>query len=336
MSTNLVALGDRTRGNTTDGRRPRGVIASGAGAEPMRAPSGDSAEPMRGPSANGAEPMRGPSADSVEPIRAPSADGAEPMRAPSDDGAVSEVRGVGRPRAVRQPRSGLQPHEPVIGYVSAPADPDDMGIRASERAIEVACERAGWRLLDVVHDAERRRTLKRPGLFAALERIADGEVHGLVVSEARLLGHSIADLGPLMKWFREARAAFVALDLGLDTSTPEGGRVAKALITLNGWDHNGVVNGARRGMAELRARDGWTRRAVHRDHAQLLDRLAEMCDDDMSLEEIADRLNAEGLATINGSERWWPSTVRTALRYLRRRPVGPLDELPSLENRTPS
>jgi DNA invertase Pin-like site-specific DNA recombinase len=268
-------------------------------------------------------------------------DGADPERMGAAavrgyNDARSKPRAVRGPRAVRQPPLGLRPNEPVIGYVSAPAEPGGTAIRASERAIEVACERAGWRLLDVLHDLERRRTLKRPGLLAALERIADGEAHGLIVSDARLLGKSIVDLAPLLKWFRDARASLIALDLGLDTSTPEGSRVAKALIRLSGWDRDGVVNGARAGLAELRGRNGWPSGAANRDHAQLLDRLAEMRDDDMTLQEIADQLNADGLPTINGSDMWWPSSVRTALRYVRRRSVGPVDELPSLENRTRS
>jgi DNA invertase Pin-like site-specific DNA recombinase len=174
---------------------------------------------------------------------------------------------------VRRPRAGLRPGEPVLGYVSAPTDADGAGIRASRRAIELACERAGWRLLDVLHDRERRRTMQRPGLFATLERIAGGEAGGLVVSHARLLGQSMVDLAGLLSWFREAQAALIALDLGLDTSTPEGGRVAMALIRLNGWDRGQVGNGTRHGLGGRDARDGRRRRSVNHVDRQLLDRL---------------------------------------------------------------
>jgi DNA invertase Pin-like site-specific DNA recombinase len=262
--------------------------------------------------------------------RSITADGGRPPGASTgSNGAASNGRA---PRDIRPARSELRANDPVIGYVSALADANGGTPSASQRAIEVACARAGWRLLDVLHDLETRRTLRRPQLHAALERIMDGEAHGLVVSHARLLGHSIADLAPLLQWFQEAQATLVALDLGLDTSTLKGSRVAKALITLNGWDHTGIVRGARRGTAELRPRGGRTIHAVRREHAALLDRLAEMVDDELGLDEIADRLNAEGLPTITGGDKWWPSTVRTALRYVRRRSATPADELPSLEN----
>jgi DNA invertase Pin-like site-specific DNA recombinase len=244
------------------------------------------------------------------------------------------------PRAVRPSRFGLRDGAAVIGYVTAPGDPDAAGADPSRRAIEQACQRAGWRLLDVLHEIEQRRTAQRPALSTALQRIADGEARGLVVSHARLLGDSIVDLAALMTWFREARAAFIALDLGLDTSTPQGTRVAMALIRLSGWDRGGVVNGERNGLAELRARNGSHRNGSHRNgshqlddrRAELLRRLAAMEDDDMSLQEMADQLNADGVPTLNGSDTWWPSSVRTALRYARATRITPAD-LPVLEQR---
>jgi Resolvase, N terminal domain len=239
------------------------------------------------------------------------------------------------PAAIRRPRIGLGDGEPVIGYVSAPIDPDEAGLPTSVRAIELACERGGWQLLEVLHDRGHRRTRQRPGLFAALERIADGEAHGLVVSHARFLGESIVDLAPLITWFREAHAALIALDLGLDTSTPQGTRVAMALIRLSGWDRSGVVNGERRGLAELRPSDAAHQSAVN-DRADLLSRLTTMHDEDLSLQEMADQLNADGEPTLFGGDTWWPSSVRTALRYARAQRSNPANGLPSLAGRTPS
>lgn len=248
------------------------------------------------------------------------------------------ANGAGAPPApdtIRGPRIGLRHGEPVIGYVSAPIEPDGASLPTSARPIEQACQRAGWRLLDVLQDREHRRIPQRPGLFAALERIADGEARGLVVSHARLLGESIVDLAPLMSWFREAQAAFIALDLGLDTSTPQGTRVAMALIRLSGWDRGGVVNGQRHGRAELRTRNGSHPSAVN-DRADLLSRLMAMHDEGMTLQEMADRLNAEGEPTLFGGDTWWPSSVRTALRYARAQRATPAGGFPSLTDRTRS
>jgi len=247
--------------------------------------------------------------------------------------------------AMGLPRPGLRHGEPVLGYVSAPGSPDATGLDPSQRAIELACRRAGWRLLDVLRENGHRGTERRPALLAALERIADGEARGLVVSHARLLGDSIIDLAALMSWFREARAVLIALDLGLDTSTPQGTRVAMALIRLSGWHRDRAVDGRRNGLVAVGTRNGSHRNGSHRNgshlpavdgaRAELHRRLAAMEDDDMSLQEIADQLNAEGVPTLNGSDTWWPSSVRTALRYARAARLRP-EDLPVLDRRTRS
>lgn len=220
---------------------------------------------------------------------------------------------VAQPEAtVSRTPTGLEPGSPVIGYVTAG---DDVNGRLTppERAIERACERAGWRLVAIVRDREGGRLLDRPGLSHALDRIADGQAGGLVVTDARLLSRSL-DFAGLVSWFRESDAALIALDLGVDTSTPEGSRVASTLVTINGWAGGRI------------ARRAATARA------QLLERIATMHEEEgMSLQAIADHLNARGERTLSGADAWWPSGVQTALRYWRST-QPPVAEL-SLEER---
>jgi hypothetical protein len=58
-----------------------------------------------------------------------------------------------------------------------------------------------------------------------------------------------------------------------------------------------------------------------------------MHDDDLNLQEIADQLNADGEPTLFGGDTWWPSSVRTALRYARAQRATAADGLPSLAHR---
>jgi hypothetical protein len=81
-------------------------------------------------------------------------------------------------------------------------------------------------------------------------------------------------------------------------------------------------NGSHRNGSQ---RNGSHPPAVDGARAELNRRLATMEDDDMSLQEMADQLNAEGVPTLNGSATWWPSRVRTALRYARAARVRPED-----------
>jgi hypothetical protein len=50
----------------------------------------------------------------------------------------------------------------------------------------------------------------------------------------------------------------------------------------------------------------------------------------MTLQAIADRLNAEGVPTPRGGTKWRPSSIQSALGY--RRPA-PRDHLPPLAHR---
>lgn len=212
----------------------------------------------------------------------------------------------------RRTPSALQAGAPVIGYVTAP--PVDGDLSPAEHAIERACERHGWRLVAIVRDQEDGRILERPGLSHALDQIADGRAEGLVVNDARLLSRSL-DFGGLVSWFHDAEAALVGLDLGLDTSTPEGRRMASTLIMVNGWAGERIARRASVSTMPSRA---------------LLEHIAAMYRADMSLQAIAAQLNAEGVETPSGSHVWWPSTVQTCLRYWRAQARAPMTE-PSLE-----
>ena len=53
----------------------------------------------------------------------------------------------------------------------------------------------------------------------------------------------------------------------------------------------------------------------------------------MTLQAIADQLNAEGVPTLRGGAKWRPSSVQAALGYRRPGNRSPRDQLPSLEDR---
>ena len=234
---------------------------------------------------------------------------------------------------VRRSPSRLAAGEPVIGYVTVASETQRNEADAGVREIEEACERASWELAEVVTDRESGRGLERPGLAYALRQIAEGKVRGLVVSDLRRLSRSTVDLGALMEWFRDAGAAFVALDLGVDTSTPGGREVAATLITLGDWERERIARRTRSGLAEVRASGRSTGRPAVSDRPDLVERITAMRGANMTLQAIADQLNAEGVPTLRGGAMWRPSSVQAALGYRRPGSRGPRDHLPTLEDR---
>jgi len=234
---------------------------------------------------------------------------------------------------IRRSTSRLAAGEPVIGYVTVSADAPRTEADGPARVIEEACEHAGWELVEVVTDRENGGSLDRPGLSYALERIAEGKARGLVVSDLRRLSRSIVDLGALMEWFRDAQAALIALDLGVDTSTPAGDKLAAALIRLGDWERERIGTRTRRGLAAVRASGRSTGRPAVSDRPQLVERINAMRAAKMTLQAIADQLNTEGVPTLRGGAMWRPSSVQAALGYRRPGARSPRDQLPSLEDR---
>jgi DNA invertase Pin-like site-specific DNA recombinase len=238
-----------------------------------------------------------------------------------------------RDEDVRRTPSRLQPGETVLGYVTVAADSRRNEADAAVHEIEDACEVAGWELAEVVTDRESGRGLERPGLAYALKQIADGEARGLVVSDLRRLSRSIIDLGALMEWFRDARAGLIALDLGVDTSTPAGQEVAATLITLGDWEHERIARRTRSGLASVRASGRPTGRPAVADRPDLVERITAMRSANMTLQAIADQLNSEGVPTLRGGAMWRPSSVQAALGYRRPGTRGARDQFPTLEDR---
>jgi peptidoglycan hydrolase-like protein with peptidoglycan-binding domain/DNA invertase Pin-like site-specific DNA recombinase len=276
-------------------------------------------------SARRRRPRRG-RAHVVPPPRAPEPKPSGPPRhGVTDDRPNGAQRLPATAATGQRPRSQLAPGDPVIGYLTIPPNFDSSNERASSGGIEARCERFGWKLLEIVRDRDQGRPLERSGLRYALQRIANGEARGLVVGDLQRFGHSIVNLGTLMTWFRDAHAALIALDVELDTSTPEGQQVASTLIAMSVQEHERLAARTPVGVAEGRANGRSTGRPSVSDSPELLERIAAMRAANMTLQAIADALNAEGVPTLRGGAKWRPSSIQAALGYRR----------PDLQDRLP-
>jgi DNA invertase Pin-like site-specific DNA recombinase len=217
----------------------------------------------------------------------------------------------------RPPGSRLSPGSPVIGYLTMSEDEGD-GPDHGEDAIVRACAQAGWRLAEIVRDRETSgRSLDRPGIAYALRRIASGEAHALVVGDITRVCRSIVDLGALLRWFADADAPLVAADLGVDTSTADGQRVADVLMRLAASERDRIADRTRLGLAGLKAEGRSVGPPAVGDRPELRKRILAMRQANMTLQAIADTLNAEGVPTARGGARWRPSSVQRTLGYRR-------------------
>ena len=223
----------------------------------------------------------------------------------------------------------------AIGYVSV-SDREsfnDSQFKAQMDDVDSLCERRGWSLVELVRDKEvpSGRALDRPGLAYALERMEAGEASCLVVSKLRRLSHSVADIGRILEIIGRSGGRLVALDLGIDTATPEGRKAANVLLTVSGWERQRIAERTRQGLEAARAKGGAVGRPSVHDVPALKKWIVDLRASGLTLQAIADRLNAEGVPTLRGGQKWRPSAVQAAAGY-RRPPRGPkalgTEELP--------
>jgi peptidoglycan hydrolase-like protein with peptidoglycan-binding domain/DNA invertase Pin-like site-specific DNA recombinase len=243
--------------------------------------------------------------------------------------AGSTVRWSPEPRG---PRDGIA----ALGYVSAraPEAVDGQELRDQMAAIDTACWERGLALDEVIADLVQVKDTRsgRPGLQYALQRLEAGEASCLVVAELGRLSGSAPEVGYIVDWLRRRGARLVAVDDGLDTGTTTGGKAADMLVSLGGFDgeqRSPARTGHLHPVPEQRptGRASGSSGPERRDAPAVKERIKAMRASGMTLQAIADQLNADSVPTLRGGTMWRPSGVQAAAGYSR--PVRDTSEPPN-------
>jgi DNA invertase Pin-like site-specific DNA recombinase len=229
----------------------------------------------------------------------------------------------------------------ALGYATLPAavGGEQHELQEQVRAIEGRCEELSVDLVDIVREREvEGRALDRPGLSLLIERIAAGDATCLVVAALGRLSHSVAELGTIVKWLERNEIRLIAVDLNLDTASPGGRLTARALASVANWERDRLSERTRKGLAAARDKRRASAEAAaagspNASWPQVTKRIAAMRADGMTLQAIADQLNAEGVPTPRGGAKWRPSSVQTAAGYKRRSRAKHTDDLPTVTRR---
>jgi DNA invertase Pin-like site-specific DNA recombinase len=128
------------------------------------------------------------------------------------------------------------------------------------------------------------------------------------------LTRSIVDFGRLLEEALDKRRGYnvVAMDLGVDLSTPRGELVGNVMASVAQWERRAIGQRTKDALAVKRAQGvrlgrprtmpASVRRRIQRERGK-----------GKSLNAIAAGLNEAGVATAHGGARWHASTVRKAL-----------------------
>jgi DNA invertase Pin-like site-specific DNA recombinase len=192
------------------------------------------------------------------------------------------------------------------------------GLAVQRETILAECKRRGWQVVQVIEDAGySAKDLKRPGIQAALEALKRKQADALVVAKLDRLSRSMLDFPPLMERAQKQEWALVALDVGMDTTTPAGEMTANVTATFAQFERRLIGQRTREALAAKRAqgvRLGRPRRTPDR----VLRRIVRERKKGTSLAAIADKLNRDGEPTSQGGKQWYPATVRAVLLSVER------------------
>jgi DNA invertase Pin-like site-specific DNA recombinase len=108
----------------------------------------------------------------------------------------------------------------------------------------------------------------------------------------------------------------IALDLGVDTSTPSGEMMASVLATSAQFERRLIGQRTKDALAVKRAQ-GINLGRPRKMSEQTVERIRELRRSGMSVSDIAHELKAEGVPTATGRGRWHPPGVTRALSWVR-------------------
>lgn len=132
-----------------------------------------------------------------------------------------------------------------------------------------------------------------------------------MVSKLDRLSRSLADFARLLETASKQGWGVVAIDLGIDTTTPTGELVANIMAAVSRWEREMIGIRTKEGLAEAR-RNGARRGTPVRVPAEVRDRIAVERAAGKSYAAIARALNEDQAPTASGAGRYHAGTVRAA------------------------
>jgi len=197
---------------------------------------------------------------------------------------------------------------------------DGVSLDAQEKQLKYAAESQGYEVEMLREEGRSGKNITgRPVLTAALESLDKGEAEALFVTRLDRLARSTRDFLSIVDRSHKYSWRLALLDLGLDTATYQGRFVVTIMSAMAEME---------RGMISLRQKD------VHQDRRDnkkvwgvdlgplplveksISERILSERTLGLSYKAIAEKLNSEGVNTVLGGVKWYPSTVRHI--YLRK------------------
>ncbi len=205
----------------------------------------------------------------------------------------------------------------AVGYARVSTEEQansGLGLAAQRSAIEAEVTRRSWSLNQIYEDRGMTggRLEGRNGLSAALAVLQANEATILVVSKLDRLSRSVGDLAHVLNLASKQKWALVALDVGIDTTSPSGEAMAFVLGTFSQLERRLIGQRTKDALQQAKAR-GTRLGAPISVPSEVEARIVSRRKDGLTLQQIADELTGEGIPTPRKGRVWRHATIRAIL-----------------------
>jgi DNA invertase Pin-like site-specific DNA recombinase len=204
----------------------------------------------------------------------------------------------------------------AVGYTRVSSDEQvqsGAGLAAQRSQIEAEATRRGWEIVGMFEDGglSGGSLDKRIALGEALTLLKAGDADTLVVAKLDRLTRSVADFAHLLGRASKERWSLVALDIGVDTSTPAGEAMANVMATFSQLERRLIGQRTKEALAERR-KQGQRLGGERMITGDLEARIVALRRSGATLNEIAESLAADGIRPPRGPI-WRHGTLRQVL-----------------------
>lgn len=219
----------------------------------------------------------------------------------------------------------------VAGYIRVSTTrqaEEGYSLDAQQKDIERYCNAFGWELVGLYIDAGKSgKNTDRPELKRLVADSKEGKFGKVIFAKLDRLGRSAKDILSLFDEFEKRDISLVSLKEQFDTSTPMGRFVRTILAGVSELEREIITERFMTGKSEKVSEGGWAggylpygyhfdeeERQVHIEEAEavVVERIFEEKRAGKTLQQIADGLTADGIATKRGG-KWARATVSAIL-----------------------
>ena len=212
----------------------------------------------------------------------------------------------------------------VIGYVRVSTEEQaTVGVSIDAQIAKIKGYSALYdlELVDIIVDAgQSAKTLNREGLQQALKLLDGGQADALIVVKLDRLTRSVKDLGVLLDNYFGDRFSLMSVSEQVDTRTAGGRLVLNVLMSVAQWEREAISERTKTALTHKKEQGehcggvGFGYKVINKKLAKteqykVVKTIEELRNQGLTLQQIADRLNSENVATARGG-KWYPTTVK--------------------------